>query len=352
MSWMRAARKTPAEIGMLALAPTRRVKRARAMLLAALLLATLFAAGCNAPALQQSQRPSSGSNVGSARVPALKHIFVVPMENESQSALIGNSAAPYINSLAQQYGVAAQFYGTAHPSLPNYLEMTAGSTFGVRSDCNQCYQQQKNIVDQIEAKGLTWRAYTEDVPSACYTGGDIGGYSKHHNPFVYYDDIRNNPARCANIVPATTFASDLSANTAPNLIWYTPSVNHDMHDTGVAAGDAFLQRLVPTILDSAAYKSGPSAIFIVWDEASKFDTSGCCGGLAWGGHTLALVISTVGKHGYTSQIPYYHGSLLLTIEDAFVLGTLNDTANPATRPMADFFTSTNTGPTVTPSGTP
>jgi phosphoesterase family protein/cellulase (glycosyl hydrolase family 5) len=320
--------------------------------LPAVVIVGLLVAAC---ATTTPQGGASGGNIGndsgSAAVPALKHVFVIPMENESQGALIGNSAAPYINSLAKQYGVAAQFYGTAHPSLPNYFEMTAGSTFGVTSDCNTCYQNQTNIVDQLEAKGLTWRAYAEDVPSACYIGGDTGAYSKHHNPFVYYDDIRTNPARCKNIVPETSFASDMASGSAPNLVWYTPNLIHDMHNSGVGVGDAFLRSFIPSILSSAAYTSGPSAIFIVWDESAKSDTSGCCGGLAHGGHTLALVISNVGKQGYTSQTPYYHASLLLSIEQAFGLGTLNDTANAATRPMSDFFTGTtasapNTPPTI------
>jgi acid phosphatase len=311
-------------------------------------LLSLLVAGCattaspggsaTAPAGSATKTPTPGTTTIGG-VPALQRIFVIPMENKSRDKLIGNSAAPYINALAKQYGVASEFYGTTHPSLPNYFEMTAGSTFGVTSDCDNCYQNQKNIVDQVEAKGLTWKAYTEGVPSACYTGGNRGAYVKHHNPFVYYDDIRNNRDRCENIVPATTFARDLASPKAPNLIWYTPDGVHDMHNRGIAPGDAFLKRLIPTILASNAYKAGPSAIFIVWDEAPANDKSGCCNGMAKGGHTLALVISNVGKSGYASTTPYYHSSLLLTIQNAFGLGTLNNTANPATKPMSDFFTS-------------
>lgn len=325
--------------------------RRQSSLAAMLLILSLLVAGCATTGLPDgSATTPAGSATGTATtttggVPALKHVFVIPMENKSVDGLIGNSAAPYINALAKQYGMAAEFYGTTHPSLPNYFEMTAGSTFGVTSDCDNCYQNAKNIVDQVEAKGLTWKAYTEGVPRACYTGGDTGRYVKHHNPFVYYDDIRNNPDRCKNIVPATSFASDMAASDAPNLVWYTPDGLNDMHNRGVGPGDAFLKGLIPAILASNAYKAGPSAIFIVWDEAPAKDTSGCCNGMAKGGHTLALVISNVGKTAFTSQTQYYHSSLLLTIQNAFGLGTLNNTANPATKPMSDFFTSAtgNTG---------
>ena len=337
-------------------------------LMAMVSLLSLFVAGCATTTLPgglggsttptgSATKTTTPTGAGTGTMPSLKHVFVIPMENESMSGIIGNNAAPYINALAKQYGVANAFYGTTHPSLPNYFEMTAGSTFGVTSDCDNCYQNQQNIVDQVEAKGLTWKAYTEGVPSACYTGSDTGAYIKHHNPFVYYDDIRNNPARCKNIVPAISFASDIASSAAPNLAWYTPDGVHDMHNRGIGPGDAFLKGLIPTILASNAYKSGPSAIFIVWDEAPKKDTSGCCNGMAKGGHTLALVISNVGKAGYASQTPYYHSSLLLTIQDAFGLGTLNNTASPATKPMSDFFTSDAGGstaqePTSPPTETP
>ena len=201
----------------------RRPRPATMLALVSLLtLLTMLVAGCATtlpdPVGGATMPPTSATKTttpgGSATngVPALKRVFVIPMENKTRDALIGNSAAPYLNALAKQYGVADEFYGTTHPSLPNYFEMTAGSTFGVTSDCDNCYQNQKNVVDQLEAKGLTWKAYTEGVPSACYTGGNTGRYVKHHNPFVYYDDIRKNSDRCKNIVPATSFTSDMASS--------------------------------------------------------------------------------------------------------------------------------------------
>ena len=134
--------------------------RRHSSLAAMLLILSLLVAGCATGLPDGSATAPAGSATGTATttggVPALKHVFVIPMENKSLDGLIGNSAAPYINALAKQYGMAAEFYGTTHPSLPNYFEMTAGSTFGVTSDCDNCYQNAKNVVDQVEAKGLTW----------------------------------------------------------------------------------------------------------------------------------------------------------------------------------------------------
>ncbi len=111
------------------------------------------------------------------------------MENEESSSLIGNSAAPYINGLAQSYGLATQYYAISHPSLPNYLAMTAGSTFGISSDCTTCWVGATNLADQIEAGGRSWKAYLEGMPSACFVG-DAYPYMQKHNPWIYYNDIR------------------------------------------------------------------------------------------------------------------------------------------------------------------
>src|SRR5438034_3599853 len=91
-------------------------------------------------------RPSSAAN----GIPAFSHVFQIVMENHEYSSIIGSSSAPYTNSLAQQYGLATNFYGTRHPSLPNYLAMIGGDTFGITSDCTSCFVNATNLVDQLE----------------------------------------------------------------------------------------------------------------------------------------------------------------------------------------------------------
>ena len=105
--------------------------------------------------------------------------MVIMMENESQSELIGNPDAPNTNALAQQYGVAMESYAFGHPSLPNYLELLAGSAFGVTTDDTpssvNISASAPTLVNQFESAGIPWRAYFEDMPAAGYTGGDSGG---------------------------------------------------------------------------------------------------------------------------------------------------------------------------------
>jgi hypothetical protein len=156
-------------------------------------------------------------------LPTFSHVFVVVMENEESTSLIGNASAPYINGLANSYGLATQFYGVSHPSLPNYLALTAGSAFGISSDCTTCWVNVTNVADQIEARGRSWKAYMEGMPSACFVG-DAYPYMQKHNPWIYYNDIRTNAARCgAQVVPFSPLGTDLAGGSAPTSFGSHPT---------------------------------------------------------------------------------------------------------------------------------
>lgn len=190
----------------------------------------------------------------SPAVPAFDHVFVVVMENHSAAQIIGSADALYLNSLAARYGLAARYTAVAHPSLPNYLALTGGSTFGVTTDCTDCFQNAPNLAaDRLLPAGRTWRAYMESMPSPGFVG-DAYPYLQKHDPFVYYDNIRNDPAQLAHVVPYSQLAADLAAAaTTPALGWITPDVTHDMHDGTVAQGDTWLSQAVPALLASPAF---------------------------------------------------------------------------------------------------
>jgi len=255
------------------------------------------------------------------------------MENEESTSLIGNASAPYINGLANSYGLATQYYGVSHPSLPNYLALTAGNTFGITSDCTTCWVNATNVADQIEASGRSWKAYMEGMPSACFVG-DAYPYMQKHNPWVYYNDIRTNAARCnAHVVPFSQLGGDLGAGSVPNYVWITPNMCNDMHDCSIATGDNWLSQQVPAILNSSAYKNG-GALFITWDEGSS--NAGCCTNAA-GGRVATLVISPLGRTGFQSSVPETHYSLLRTIEDSWNLPRLSGAGCPCTAEMREYF---------------
>ena len=260
-------------------------------------------------------------------VPAFDHIFTIVMENHSYGQIIGSGSAPYINSLAAKYGLATNYFAVAHPSLPNYLALTGGSTFGITSDCTTCFVSAPNIAkDRVEASGRSWKAYMESMPKACFVG-DSYPYMQKHDPFIYFNDIRTNAAECNKVVPYSTLATDLkSAGTTPNYAWITPNMCNDMHDCSVSTGDTWLKNNVPAILNSAAYTTQNSLLMITWDEDNGSS----------GNHVATLVIAKSVPAGFRSGIHYTHYSLLRTVESAWGLSPLTGNDGGAS-PMSDFF---------------
>ena len=260
-------------------------------------------------------------------VPAFHHIFIVIMENHGYDEIIGSADAPYINELAARYGVAANYVSVAHPSLPNYLALTGGSTFGITTDCTDCFQQAPNlVVDRVVPSGRTWRAYMESIPSPGFAG-DAYPYMQKHDPFVYYDDVRTDPAQLANVVPYTQLATDLtSAATTPAFGWITPNMLDDMHDGTVAQGDTWLSEQIPALLASPAWTEHDSLLVITWDEDDN----------APGNQVATIVVAGQVPAGFRSTVAYNHYCLLRTVEVAWGLAPLT-TNDAQAAVMSDFF---------------
>ena len=267
-------------------------------------------------------------------VPAFSHVFTIVLENEEYETIIGNKQAPYFNSLVSTYALATQYYAITHPSLPNYLALTGGDTFGLSDDCTTCFQHASNLADQIEASGRTWKAYMESMPSPCYAGNSPDGlYVQKHNPFLYYDDIRLNTRRCSShVVPFTQLATDVADNHLPNYVWITPNMCNDMHECALASGDSWLSQVVPGILRSTAFTQG-GVLFITFDEGKT--KAGCCSNAA-GGQVATLVISPHIKKGWRSNKPETHYSLLRTIEGMWRLPPLGNAGQ--SEAMTEYFT--------------
>ena len=308
-----------------------------------LVLAALAAIVLGCAPLTRPGSPSSATVRVVPGVPArhlFSHAFVIVEENHSYDQIIGSASAPYINVLARSYGLATNYYAVSHPSLPNYLALVSGSTQGMTYDCADCSFNAPNLVDEFARRGVTWKAYLEGVPRPCYDLGGAGSaldwlrgnyYVRRHNPFMYFQDIATDPARCNQVVPFEQLATDLQSDTVPDFVWITPNLAHDMHNGSVAAGDAWLAALIPTLLRSAAWRDN-GAIFIVWDEGTT--SEGCCG--VSGGHVPLLVI-TPGRPPARSATPYTHYSLLRTLEELWGLNLLGRSGDAETRPILDLF---------------
>jgi hypothetical protein len=282
------------------------------------LAVALAVAGCGAGA------PGRPLALGApALLPASRtsHVVTIVLENEERESVIGNPAAPYINALARSYGSMTNSYAIAHPSLPNYLALTSGSTHGIESDCTDCSVSASNIVDQLEAAGISWKAYLEGVPSPCFLGAGHGGYAKKHNPFAYYTDVVRSPRRCSRLVGFGQLRSDLRGGRLPTYAWITPNLCDDGHDCALTVSDRFLARTVPALLREL----GPHGLLLLtWDEGAS--DRGCCGGAA-GGRIATVLAGPDVRRGARDASPIDHYGVLGSIERALGLAPLAGAAD-------------------------
>jgi phosphatidylinositol-3-phosphatase len=298
-------------------------------LMAVLVLAPALVASCGG-GTRQGPVQTTASPVARLAGGHPAHIAVLVMENKEYGSIIGTPSTPFINRLAKRYALATSMYAISHPSLPNYLALTGGSTFGISSDCTDCKVDKTSIVDQLAAAHLSWKAYMEGLPHPCFTGAGAGAYAKKHDPFIYYSPVADQAARCGQIVPLDALAKDERAHTLPTFIWITPNLCHDMHDCAPNIGDRFLAGLVPALLRSL----GPRGIlFLTWDEGAS--DNGCCR-LASGGHVATIVAGPGAKSGARLATPVDHYSVLQTIEDMLGLARRRGAAcacTPSLRPL-------------------
>ena len=198
------------------------------------------------------------------------HVIWIWMENKSSDKIIGSPSAPYENRLAAACGLATNYHAVAHPSLPNYIAATSGSTQGITDDEPPSSHplDVASIFSQLKAMGKTWRSYQESAPANCALTSS-GLYAVKHDPAPYYTGIRSDCA--AWDVPMGTtergsFLDDLTRGTLPAFSFVTPDLCNDTHDCPVATGDAWLQSWFAKILASPAYLSGRTVVFLAWDE--------------------------------------------------------------------------------------
>ena len=347
----------------------------------AVVVAVAFALGAAVGPVAASAGSAGGSNASDPPpgAPPLKHVFVIMMENTSYDGLLSpsNQNTTFIQQLAANNGLATNYFGVTHVSLPNYIAATSGQTWGSNSDdVNQApLFNHQNLVDQLEAAGVSWKAYMENLPAP----GDTvsmspdGLYVRKHDPFLMYPDVYNNPARAGNVVPLTQLSTDLSTGNVPQFVWITPNICNDMHggasscpfpnsptDALQAAlykdGDTFLRTWVGLITHSKAW-TGHSAIFITWDEGGFEDqapfgptdlspgpdspilpatpanpASGgggdLAGGTVYGGGHVPMIVVARGVGHRVDPTFAGHYSLLQTIEQNFglpLLGNAGDT---------------------------
>ncbi|MGH7815112.1 MAG: alkaline phosphatase family protein [Candidatus Binataceae bacterium] len=313
------------------------------------------------------------------------HVFLIVLENESYDDTFAKpSEAPYLYALAHRRGkLLSGYYAIGHDSLDNYIAMISGQApnDSTQSDC-PVYADFKphgakpgqdgqvtgigcvypasvlTIANQLDQKGLKWRAYMEGMTRDCEHPaiGDVDStqnatldpkthryrqYAARHDPFVYFHALIDRPECGKNVVPLTELDSDLkSVATTPNFAFITPNLCNDGHDSqcvdgkpgGLVAIDRFLKnsKIVDRITASPAFKKD-GMLIVTFDEAGYGDGGRCCAEQPGpntaapgkygpgGGKTGAIVISKFSCPGTVDATPYNHYSLLKSVEQLFGL---------------------------------
>ena len=273
-------------------------------------------------------RPPGPPPPSSGTVPQFGHLVVVVEENHSYSEVIGNSAMPYLNSLASQYGLATQYFANTHPSIGNYFMLTTGQLV-TNDDAFAGTVGVDNIVRKLITAGKTWKSYAESIPSTGYTGGDSYPYAKRHNPFAYFTDVVNSSAQVNNLVSLSQFNSDLANDQLPNFSYLVPNLLDDAHDGPLQLADAWLQQKIAPLISSPAFQKD-GLLIIVFDEADTNDSTN------GGGHVAEFVISPKAKQGYQSTNLYQHQSTLRLILHGLAVSSYPAAASTAPE-MGEFF---------------
>lgn len=293
--------------------------------------------------LAVSSVPGGGARAASnAPFPKYNHVFLVIDENHNANQIINNPAAPDINALARDYGLASGYTGVSDPSEPNYVAMLGGSDFGINSDDPYFWPghtvSAPNLLSQMDAAGLAWKGYFQDMPYAGYRGycypNKCNGipdsdteYVAKHNGIVNFANLQN-PTDMAKMTPLPQLTSDLNSGNVPNLSYIVPDECHDMHgappwcvDSGksgdvddtwlVSQGDAFVGQTVNQITSSSTWAKGNNAIVVTFDEGNTATEK-----------IPTVVVTNNGPRGITDKTSYDHYSLLASLEATFGLGCL------------------------------
>jgi len=233
---------------------------------------------------------------------------------------------PYLNGLAQQYGLATQYYANTHPSIGNYFELATGQIIS-NNDSYSTIVTVDNIVRRLLAGGKTWKSYAEGLPSVGFTGATSGRYARKHNVFALLSDVVNDAVQVNNLVPFTQFATDLANGTLPEFSNIVPDLCNDAHDCSLTIADTWLKNNIAPLIQSPTFQQD-GLLIIVFDESGGDNTNG-------GGRIAWVVVSPKAKRGYQSTTLYQHQSTLRLMLKA--LGVTTYPGAAATAPDMDEF---------------
>jgi acid phosphatase len=256
-------------------------------------VAALFASSLliGSPAMAAHSASSSSTNSPSVAVLHPVKVLTIVEENHTYDQM--KSGMPYLWSQAQKYAYATNYKAITHPSLPNYLAIAAGSTFGINDDKYPSSHLLKGstVFDQAVAAGKSAKLYNESMPSNCDLT-TASPYAVKHNPWAYFTAGRT---ACGRMDISTgSLLTDAKNNALPNVGMVVPNLNNDAHDGSLSTADSWLKQRLPTILASTDFTSGRLEVVITADEGSS--TSNTVLTVVMDANLSGLVVTTALNH--------------------------------------------------------
>jgi len=190
-------------------------------------------------------------------------VLVFIEENHSLSQM--KADMPYAFGLAQRFGYAAQYSAITHPSLPNYIAITGGKTYGITNDDPPSANpvSGSSVFGQAVAAGRTAAVYADGMPGTCATSND-GDYAVKHNPWAYFADERSACQRYD--VPVDRLGGAIAGGTLPNVGMVIPNLCHDAHDCSLGTADTWFKGWMTKIFEGPDWRSGHLAVVLTADE--------------------------------------------------------------------------------------
>ncbi|KAG0327210.1 hypothetical protein BG000_001043 [Podila horticola] len=245
--------------------------------------------------------------------------FMIVFENMDYRKVAAN---PYFSSLAKKGNLLTNYHAITHPSQPNYIAMISGSTQGCKDNKDYNFES-KNLIDILEPKDISWKAYQENYPGDCYLEDSLDKlYRRKHNPFISFTDITTNPTRCAKIVNADELDTDLANHALPQFSFFTPNMNNDGHDTSVSFAADWLERFIEDKLSNPAFMTN-TAILVTFDEDDSSTDSRKNVSEKNRIHSILLGGAVHSAPGTTDNTAYNHFSILATLEKNWKLDNLS-----------------------------
>jgi len=236
-------------------------------------------------------------------------LLVVVEENHSLAQM--RSGMPYTFRLAKRYGYATSYHAITHPSLPNYLALAGGKTYGVSNDADPSAHRLtgRSVFGQALAHHRTATLYAQSMPSHCDTASNAP-YAVKHNPWAYFVKERR---QCrAHDVGMRRFGRDVAAGRLPAVGMVVPDLQHDAHDGTLRAADAWFRSLMGRVFAGPDWQSGHLAVVLTADEDDG----------SLGNRVLTVVIHPSQRHHVvTRRLDHY--SLTRLYDEAAHLPLLN-----------------------------